>query len=74
MVLLLFCSCEEDAIKTDVTPINGIKVGLLFERNGCSVYRFYDAGRPVYFSDCRGSITSEYRSGKTTLQQQTISE
>ncbi|NMA72576.1 MAG: DUF4884 domain-containing protein [Bacteroidales bacterium] len=30
----------------------------LFEHNGCKVYRFYDRGNYVYFTDCTGSVTS----------------
>ena len=29
-------------------------VDFLFEHNGCKVYRFYDAGNFVYFTNCKG--------------------
>ena len=30
------------------------KVDYLFEHDGCKVYRFYDNGRHVYFTNCNG--------------------
>jgi len=29
-------------------------VDFLFEHDGCKVYRFYDAGNYVYFTNCKG--------------------
>ena len=29
-------------------------VDYLFEHDGCKVYRFYDRGNYVYFTNCRG--------------------
>lgn len=52
------------------------KVELLFEQNGCKMYRFRDGGRRIYWSDCSGKIQSDYttRSGKhsTTHYEETI--
>ncbi|WP_312190174.1 hypothetical protein, partial [Sphingobacterium sp.] len=69
--LSLAFSCREEAIKTERTEVNGIKLDLLFEKDGCKVYRFYD-GQAVYWSDCRGNIEYDYKSGKATYKQQTI--
>lgn len=33
-------------------------VAYLFEHEGCKVYRFYDNGNYVYFTNCRGDVTS----------------
>jgi hypothetical protein len=30
------------------------EVDYLFEHNGCKVYRFYDRGNYVYFTNCNG--------------------
>lgn len=30
------------------------KIEYLFEHDGCKVYRFYDRGNYVYFTNCRG--------------------
>lgn len=68
----LINSCAETAIKSEVTSGNGIKLELLFEKDGCKVYRFYDAGYLIYWSDCSGRIEYDYRSNKTHRKQQTI--
>jgi Domain of unknown function (DUF4884) len=34
-------------------------VELLFEKDGCKIYRFHDSGYDRYFTTCEGSITSE---------------
>lgn len=33
-------------------------VEYLFEYEGCKVYRFYDMGNYVYFTNCNGDVTS----------------
>lgn len=33
------------------------KVVYLFEHEGCKVYRFYDLGKYVYFTNCNNSTT-----------------
>lgn len=33
-------------------------VDFLFEHDGCRVYRFYDRGNYVYFTNCFGDINS----------------
>ncbi len=70
-LLSLAFSCREEAIKTETTDVNGIKLELLFEKDGCKVYRFYD-GRYIYWSDCSGRTEYNYRSGKTDYKQQTL--
>lgn len=39
------------------------KVELLFEKDGCKMYRFKDGNRYIYWSDCSGKVQSDvYRS------------
>jgi hypothetical protein len=33
-------------------------VDYLFEHDGCKVYRFYDRGNYVYFTNCQGDVIS----------------
>lgn len=33
-------------------------VQYLFEHEGCKVYRFYDMGHYVYYTNCYGDVTS----------------
>jgi hypothetical protein len=43
-----------------LTPNNNVtyKVDYLFEHEGCKVYRFWDQGYYVYFTNCTGEVTS----------------
>lgn len=65
-ICFLLFSCEGKEKQSE--QIEGFVVELLFEKNGCKMYRFWDGGsRVVYWADCSGK--TEYRkvsiSGKT---------
>ena len=66
-IALIFTSCKKDEKEELRTNNAEFKVGLLFEVDGCKVYRFYDGGRARYFTNCNGSVqwTSTTSSGKT---------
>jgi hypothetical protein len=49
---LLFSSCAKEAQESKSSSNPNIPVQLLFEHEGCKVYRFYDNGRAIYYSDC----------------------
>jgi len=54
MVAVMISGCEK--APESVTHAGGdFQVGRLFTVDGCSVYRFDDAGRAVYFTNCNGS-------------------
>ncbi|TDQ79569.1 hypothetical protein [Sphingobacterium yanglingense] len=76
-ILAILAGCKEPAIQTKVTDINGIKLELLFEHDGCKMYRFTDY-HTIYWSDCRGRTeythTSKRGNTSTTNRQQTVSE
>lgn len=67
--LILF-GCHAEPISNSQTNNPKIKVELLFEHEGCKVYRFED-GYYRYFSDCRGSIETQYAAscGKNCTKQ-----
>lgn len=44
-------------LKDETTTNQAIKVELLFEKDGCKVYRFND-GNDHYYTDCRGQTMS----------------
>ena len=70
--LLALTSCLKEGQSSEQN--GNFKITLLFEQDGCKVYRFWD-GRAVYFSDCSGKIESSYSSGgkhKTTHYTQTL--
>lgn len=65
---IILSSCNKAAQETTPTTNSAIKVDLLFEKDGCKIYRFNDAGHNVYWSDCRGKVESVYNesSGKSS--------
>lgn len=42
------------------------QIELLFEKDGCKMYRFYD-GHYIYWSDCSGNVSYQYKSGKNNV-------
>lgn len=56
--ILLLVACKKQPVEIELK--GNFEVELLFEKDGCKVYRFYD-GRYVYYSDCRGKVEYEYR-------------
>jgi hypothetical protein len=54
--ILFFSSCRKDGKETLKTDNLNYKVELLFEVDGCKVYRFMD-GEFHYFTTCNGSVT-----------------
>jgi hypothetical protein len=54
---ILSCSCypSREPIFTEETQNNAdYTVDYLFEHDGCKVYRFYDKGEYIYFTNCNG--------------------
>lgn len=47
--------CAKDAEKRVSTTNSGVNVELMFQNDGCKIYRFMDFGEPVYYADCRGA-------------------
>lgn len=59
---LLLVSCNKDPESVQQVG-SGFQVGKLFTTSGCTVYRFSDGGRFVYFTNCTGSTSSSYSTG-----------
>ena len=53
-------SCVARIPISNVVPHNNesYRVQYLFEHDGCKVYRFWDDGHYVYFTHCRGTVSS----------------
>ncbi|MGA2886295.1 MAG: DUF4884 domain-containing protein [Halobacteriota archaeon] len=68
-LLASLVACEKDPVAHVQTDNKNISVDLLFEHNGCTVYRFWDMGEPIYYSNCGGSTQTSWRErhGKTTV-------
>lgn len=59
-ISIFLFSCEKEKQSEEKTTNSAINVDLLFEKDGCKIYRFYDNGQAVYFTDCRGRVEYEY--------------
>ncbi len=55
-----FSSCLPQRPISKKAPENNktYQVEYLFEHNGCKVYRFFDLGHYIYFTNCSGDVTS----------------
>lgn len=64
-LLLAGCNKEPESVQQ---AGSSFEVGRLFTTDGCTVYRFSDGGRNVYFTNCTGSTSSSYQTsnGKYT--------
>jgi hypothetical protein len=63
LISVLFLSCQIEGIEELKTDNVNYRVELLFEVDGCKVYRFWDNGYK-YFTTCDGSVTHKLN-GKT---------
>lgn len=61
---MLLVSCGNEPISTSSTNNNEFEVELLFEHDGCKIYRFYDS-RYRYFTTCKGEVSWSEKSGKS---------
>lgn len=59
-LLLIMSSCFTGKPVAKQVPGNNqtYQVDYLFEHDGCKVYRFYDRGNYVYFTNCGGDVTA----------------
>lgn len=58
-IAVALSACTGKPIETTRTDNTDFSVDFLFEKDGCYVYRFYDAGNYRYFSRCPGALKSE---------------
>lgn len=76
-VIFLLVSCNENkGINVPTSDsINEIKVEKLFVVDGITVYRFYDGGRVVYFTNKNGKVMAfheEYESAKKNIRTKVV--
>lgn len=63
----MLTGCEKAAEAEIVTGAeNDFKVARLFTVDGCTAYRFYDNGRAIYYTNCKGSTAWEHGSKHKT--------
>lgn len=66
LIALIFASCKKEAQQQVQSTNSNFQVELLFEVDGCKVYRFLD-GDYKYFTTCKGSVSwnTTQSAGKT---------
>jgi len=69
-ITIILLSCRT-GIPISNTPSENNKtyyVQYLFQHDGCKVYRFYDEGHYVYFTNCSGQTTSMVKDSTGTTR------
>jgi hypothetical protein len=57
-ILVSACSSRRPLFSDRPENNKTYEIEYLFEYDGCKVYRFYDRGNYVYFTNCRGEAIS----------------
>jgi hypothetical protein len=74
LLSLFLTGCAADAVSTSRSTNPAVPVSLLFEHEGCKVYRFADNGNYHYYANCKGSsvttLTDTQTEGKATVPNQ----
>lgn len=65
-VVMVLGGCGKQAESSTAAGVE-FRVDKLFTVDGCTVYRFRDAGYYRYFTNCSGSTDWTERSGKTDV-------
>lgn len=70
-MLFALCGCMKEPLSTEQSSNSQVNVELLFENNGVKVYRFFDGGKAIYYTDARGRTewTTTHGNGKTATHQ-----
>lgn len=70
LVTTIFTGCMKDGQEKVSTSNSNFELELLFEKDGCKVYRFSDGGHAVYWTNCDGRIESVYQqsNGKSSTE------
>lgn len=55
VAVVIFAGCANDPMKVESSNNPQVAVSLLFEHDGCKVYRFRDSGHWIYYSKCTHS-------------------
>lgn len=62
----LVLGCAKDPVSKSSTNNSNISIDLLFEHDGVKVYRFFDNGHYIYYTDARGKTEWVQKEGKTS--------
>lgn len=65
IISIFLFGCAGDAKETNVD--GDFVIELLFEKDGCKMYRFRDNGRYIYWSNCQGASTYALKTKNHTI-------
>lgn len=65
---IALASCTKDGKQTIATDNMNFHVTLLFEVDGCKVYRFSDGVSVHYFTTCQGSVSHANKHGEHKIE------
>jgi hypothetical protein len=68
--ILISCGTEQPLTTRKAENNRTYTVEYLFEHEGCKVYRFWDFGHYIYFTNCTGETT--VRTDSTEVRNRTI--
>jgi uncharacterized lipoprotein len=71
IALVLLAGCGKNPEQSQRVNAS-FTVDTLFTKDGCTVYRFYDAGSPRYFTNCSGSTSYRVPAGKSQTRPEEI--
>jgi len=54
IIILILMSCAGKLKES--TKEGEFELEFLFEKDGCKIYKFYDFGRYIYWSNCAGNM------------------
>jgi hypothetical protein len=66
VTIFLLTSCIKESQSIEKTDNPEFKLELLFKKDACKIYRFYDGINNVYWTDCRGKIETTQNNGKSS--------
>lgn len=72
IILMLIAACAKTP-ETSTAVGKEFIVEKLFTYEGCTVYRFVDAGYNRYYTNCNGETISQYSCGKSCRRDDNIS-
>ncbi len=72
LISIVLVSCKAEPIELRQTNNSEIKIGLLFEYDGCRGYRFLDGSQSVYYVNCGAAVHAVWNTtescGKNCVQ------
>lgn len=72
LFLLSSCRAGVPLLNAPADNNQSYNVQYLFEHDGCKVYRFYDYGNYVYFTNCTGNVTAIKNDSTANYVQTTV--